>query len=930
MPKRTVRAEPLKSSPPPPDVDRVDGKGARSAAWKRPPGVSGSLAALRAGGSERDALLRVAAAAAGASSLEQVLELAAEEARAAIDAASLSVSRWERETDTLRTIINVGALGPGEERYPAREVYPLREDVGAHRLLHEGVPFFNAVDDRDVDPLCAARLRRLGKESELGVPILVEGEAWGEVYATTAPGQPRFRGEDVRFLEAVAGQLALAIERAELFSRVSRLAYEDPLTGLANRRALEERLERAVARVAERGAKLAVLLGDVDELKAVNDELGHEAGDRALQRVAGALVAAAATRPGNLVGRLAGDEFCVVMEGATLDQARSLAGAAIASLVDGRQGAPIQISCGAASLEGAATTPAQLLRAADAALYRAKRNGGGQVFTVGSWVPDVAPRGERRALRRSTRELIREAVHELAQRFEGDLAFEGPLERIEAVAGVLSEALNTAAWAVSFAPAGGTTIHTVSVADGRDKRVQGLHLEVDNDVYAIDDYPATARLIGAGAGAFVVRVDDSGADRAERALLEEQGRSGVLAAVAADHDFTWLLELYSDERTAPLEDAVVECGLVMRAAIPPRPAGKGGAALLQRRTRQVQLTSALAARLAGIREVQAILDATVEETHAGMGASASAIVRLVSDGGHDLVAGAGPLGHPSLRGYNATSGRGLISRCLRERGVVLVPDVSTEPDYIATPVTEATRSELDVPISVDGRLWGAISVQSEETDAFDEEDARLLRAVADQLGAALRSAELYEQLEEAYLGTAEALSAALEAKHSETAKHSRSLVGHAEAVGRLLGMSDAELRALRYAAAFHDIGKLAVPETILNKPGPLTEAEQAIVRRHPVTGEQILAPVAFLADALPLVRSAHERWDGAGYPDGLTGEEIPLGARIVFACDAYEAMIAERPYRPALTPAEARVELRRVVGTQLDPAVVEALLTLLG
>ena len=173
---------------------------------------------------------------------------------------------------------------------------------------------------------------RLGKESEVGVPILVEGEAWGEVYATTAPGQPHFRSEDVRFLETVAGQLAVAIGRAELFSRVSRLAYEDPLTGLANRRALEERLQRAVARAADRNATLAVLLCDVDELKAINDEAGHDAGDRALQRVAEALVAAAAARPGNLVGRLSGDEFCVVMEGATLDDARALAGATLATL----------------------------------------------------------------------------------------------------------------------------------------------------------------------------------------------------------------------------------------------------------------------------------------------------------------------------------------------------------------------------------------------------------------------------------------------------------------------------------------------------------------------------------------------------------------------------------------------------------------------
>jgi hypothetical protein len=125
-------------------------------------------------------------------------------------------------------------------------------------------------------------------------------------------------------------------------------------------------------------------------------------------------------------------------------------------------------------------------------------------------------------------------VQELAERFEHDLAQEGPLERMEAVAVVLSQALNAAAWAISFVPAGGETIHTVSQADTRDQRLEGLRLETDSDVYAIADYPATARLINAGAGAFVVNVDDETADGAERALLEAQGRTGVLAAVAAD------------------------------------------------------------------------------------------------------------------------------------------------------------------------------------------------------------------------------------------------------------------------------------------------------------------------------------------------------------------------------------------------------------
>jgi diguanylate cyclase (GGDEF)-like protein len=869
----------------------------------------------------------VAAAAAGAHDLEEVLEVAAEEARAAIGAASLSVSRWEREQGALRTIINVGELGPEEERYPATEVYLLHEDGNAERLIHEGRAYFNSVDSPDIDEVSARRLMWLGKESEVGVPILVEGESWGEVYATTAPGQPRFRGEDVRFLETVAGQLAVAIGRAELFSRVSRLAYEDPLTGLANRRALEERLQRAVARAADRNVPLSVLLCDVDELKAINDDAGHDAGDRALQRVGKALVAAAAARPGNLVGRLSGDEFCVVMEGATLEQARELAGATLNNLNE-EDGRSILISCGAAALGRGVDNLAELMRAADAALYRAKRNGGGQIFTAGSRASDVAPRPERRALRRTTQERMRDAVRELTARFAGDLVHEGPLERIQAVAVALSEALNTAAWAISFAPAGGDTIHTVIVADGRDKRLAGLHIGLDNEVYAVDEYPATARLLEAGAGAFVTKVDDKTADRAERALLELLGRTSVLAAAAADHDLTWLLELYSDDRTAPLEEGVVEAALLLRAAIPPRSARKG-AVLRERWAQQVGLTNSLGARMAEETSVQAMVDLTVEEVHLAMGAAATALFRLRDDEQIELGAGLGAFEDPEARDLTMPARVGLVWRCLRERRVVLVPDVRREPDYTSIPATADVRSELDVPVIVDGRPWGALSVQSTEANAFDEGDASMLRSAAHQLSAGLRAAMLRERLERAQQGTAEALRAALDARAAATLGTPSSLVQRCEAVGRRLELTDADLSALRYAATLHDIGELGVPEAILNKPGPLTDEERPAIERHPLIGEGILSPIEFLSESLPLVRAAHERWDGTGYPDGLSGEEIPMGARILFACDCYDAMTTERPYRPALSAEEAQQELRRVAGTQLDPRVVDALLGVL-
>jgi diguanylate cyclase (GGDEF)-like protein len=878
-------------------------------------------------GSEREALLRVAAAAAGAHDLEEVLEVAAEEARAAIGAASLSVSRWERDEGVLRTIINVGDLGPQEERYPGNEIHRLDEDRTTERLIVEGVAYFASVDSPDTDEVSARRLMRLGKESEVGVPILVEGESWGEVYATTARGQPRFRGEDVRFLETVAGQLAVAIGRAELFSRVSRLAYEDALTGLANRRALEERLQRAVARAVERKVPLAVMLCDVDELKAINDEAGHDAGDRALQRVGDALVAAAAARPGSLVGRLSGDEFCVVMEGATAEDARALASATLENLSE-EDGRTILISCGAAALGPGVDTLAQLMRAADAALYRAKRNGGGQIFTAGSRASDVTTRPERRTLRRTTQERIRDAAQGLTARFVDDLADEGPLERVEAVAAALSEALNAAAWAISFVPAAGDTIHTVATADGRDKRLDGLRLGLENEVYAVAEYPATQRLVQAGAGAFVARVDDQAADRAERTLLELLGRTSVLAATAADHDLTWLLELYADGRSAPLEEGVVEAALLLRAAIPPRSARKG-AALRERWVRQTELTGALGARLAEETREQAMVDAVIGPIHMAMGADATAIFRLRDDGIVELAAGAGAFAGHEMRGYTQPVERGLVGRCLREGRTVLATDVSLEPDYATTEATGDIRSELDMLLVVDGRRWGAVSLQSTEPGAFDEGHAGILRAAVHHLSAALRSAVLHERLERAQRGAAEALKAALDARAAATAETPSSLVQRCEAVGERLDLTEEALSALRYAATLHDIGELGVPEAILNKPGPLTADERPAVERTPLIGEGILSPVDFLADALPLVRAAHERWDGTGYPDGLAGKRIPLGARILFACDTYEAIMCERPYRPARSAQEAERELRRVAGTQLDPRVVDALLGVL-
>jgi HD-GYP domain-containing protein (c-di-GMP phosphodiesterase class II) len=170
-----------------------------------------------------------------------------------------------------------------------------------------------------------------------------------------------------------------------------------------------------------------------------------------------------------------------------------------------------------------------------------------------------------------------------------------------------------------------------------------------------------------------------------------------------------------------------------------------------------------------------------------------------------------------------------------------------------------------------------------------------------------------------------ALASALQERDRYTGEHSESVVDLTARVGDALALDSEEINRVRTAALLHDIGKVGVPDDILHKPGPLSDREWEIMRQHPVIGERIMRAIPGLGDIARIVRHEHERWDGSGYPDGLTGAEIPVGSRIILACDAYHAMTSDRPYRDAMEHAKAMAELTDNAGTQFDPDVVQAL-----
>ena len=237
---------------------------------------------------------------------------------------------------------------------------------------------------------------------------------------------------------------------------------------------------------------------------------------------------------------------------------------------------------------------------------------------------------------------------------------------------------------------------------------------------------------------------------------------------------------------------------------------------------------------------------------------------------------------------------------------------------------------VTAPMQTAGRKIGVINVTDRPGGPFGEDDLEELQATAEAAAISLSSQVDHRNLVQANLATIRSLANAIEAKDPYTHGHSMRVQAWATAVAKALGISGNRLRALSFAAELHDIGKIAVPDDVLRAPRRLTEQEWALVQEHPRRGLEMVRHLVFLESARTAILHHHERLDGAGYPDGLTGSAIPLEARILGVVDAYDAMTSARPYRPPLSHEQAATELRRCSGTQFDPACVDAFLRLLG
>lgn len=346
--------------------------------------------------------------------------------------------------------------------------------------------------------------------------------------------------------------------------------------------------------------------------------------------------------------------------------------------------------------------------------------------------------------------------------------------------------------------------------------------------------------------------------------------------------------------------------------------------------RRLEVASRLAVRLTELRDPYEIAQTVVRELHSAFGYYLAVIHRLDGDGILRVIGGAGRLAEQDVNflAWEQPLQAGINGRVARTGVLALVPDTRAEPDYLGGSTENGNGhdpgSELTVPIHVDGRVWGVLNLEQEDPHSFDEYDVMLAEAIVAQTGAALHRCALLDEMEQSFSRTLAVLCDALESKDAYTADHAEEVASLALATARTLGVSAPRQRSLRYAALLHDIGKIGVRSELLTKPARLTAEEYREIQAHSEIGATLLERIPMLAEIAPMVRGVHERWDGGGYPDGLAGDAIPIESRIVSVCDAWHAMTSNRPYRGALSPADALSELTRCAGSQFDPDVVGA------
>lgn len=334
-------------------------------------------------------------------------------------------------------------------------------------------------------------------------------------------------------------------------------------------------------------------------------------------------------------------------------------------------------------------------------------------------------------------------------------------------------------------------------------------------------------------------------------------------------------------------------------------------------------------KVANITRLPDMLEQVIRMTQQVLNAEAASVL-LFHESDHELYfeVASGPVRN-SLRQVTLNTQYGIAGQVARTGKPLIVNDVARSTNFhkiIDDTTGFNTRSLVCAPLSVNHKILGVIEVLNKrDGSVFNERDMEAVVSVADTAAMAIENTRLHQTILEAYKYTITALAAATDAKDPYTRGHSQRVMEYSLKAGATLSLSHDEMETLEYAGILHDIGKIAIDSSILRKTGPLSNAEWELMHAHPAIGADLLKEIPFLEKAAELVLNHHEKYDGKGYPGGLKGEEIPLGARLIAAADAFDTMTTDRAYRSALSIDMAVKELNNCSGTQFCPVAVKAL-----
>jgi diguanylate cyclase (GGDEF)-like protein len=760
-------------------------------------------------------------------------------------------------------------------------------------------------------------------EALITIPLVARDAIKGALNIYRLGEDARFTEEEFELAKRFGDAAALALDNAQIRATLELQAQTDSLTGLYNHRYFHERLRAELTRATRSHDAIAVLMLDIDDFKRVNDVFGHGTGDQVL--IALADVLRGAVRLSDVVCRLGGEEFGIIMASCDAGDALGLARRLLESAED-HDFAPadtLTLSIGIAQGPEHGTNPREIVACAEAAMMAAKARGKNQAVLFDDGTSERPQGGP------ASRDAVRSVAHlKMLQ------SLAGKLNRLNDVREIGTTIVNELRMLVDY--------HScrVYIADGEDL----IPIAWRGDLGPYQDEGAeelqsrfgegiTGRAAETGQSLLIPNaleidwaVTIPGTDDIEESMIAVPLKYGarVIGVVVIsklgigqfDEDDVRLLEVLAGHASVALENARLYEAQRNEA---------------EHAKESLEIANALldfSRELVSAEGLDEVLVRLVELTARTLGAERASVWL------QEL--GQGDLAPRALWGYDEQ--REALVRPLRfpvgvaRRFLALDDPFVLGPEEVATiegapPVGDVSLAVA--PLHLDGGRVGCIvGIGPVGHFQLGERRMRLLTGIAHQAKLAIENAGSFERLEETFLSTVEALANALEANDEYTSSHARWITDMALQVGRELGLDAKTLKRLELGALFHDIGKIGIPSTILAKPGPLTPQERAVIETHPELGERILAPISRLEDVRPIVRHCHERWDGEGYPDGKSGADIPIEARVILVCDAFHAMTTDRPYRARLPIEIAYDQLERNAGSQFDPEVVAAFLRL--